>query len=1375
MKIRLLVLLLFPLFSFGRKFYFSSSTGNDSYTTTQAQNPNTPWRTLVKLQNFAATSSPFPNRAAAGDTFLFKRGDVFANGADDYGSVKWWGGGYGAGAGFNCPSGTAENPIVFTNYGNVADDLPNILFPFPATTLNKFRHVLCFANVKHFVIDGLQFNDTRFPVIDKRTSSYCADGLQLGQVGSDAEGVPGQISNFVVRNCRFSNIAYGIESYGDTIQILDNVFTNFKSAGDTIGINDIGADALLPSGKKYLIKGNYISGSWAYANPNSSSGGLLGGGLESINDFDSSLIIYNIFIDNSGGMEFGQNRGTQFGPNDDTFAYNLFINNGKVIYVNTVGSVFSCSAARIRFWNNVIVDNEKNRFTGAGFGGDAMGDGQSFASSGFIFWPQFPVNPSVDNYSGYRTFQYGSDNIVGNPDTLLDIRNNIIWNTCGTQIKYNNRTKIFYRNNVYRAVGGFAFPTALGSTLGPGEVLANSVKIILDSSNAFPQNWDYRLAAASPAINAGNYVGAFLDYAGVQVSNPPDVGIYELGAPAPIAPSVTTASPTNINTTSVTSGGNVTSDGGSPVTRRGLMYSTSPVVDTTTGTKIIDAGSGVGTYTTIITGLASGTTYYVRAFAVNNVGVSYGANLAFTTLTPPTAPSVTTLAASSVTSTSALLGGSVTNQNNANVTRRGFVYSTSPITDTTNITGGGKFIDVGTGVGTYTTTISTLSASTLYYVRAFAVNSAGVGYGLQVTFTTLGVPVLATTPAFSIGLTTASSGGNITNTGGANITRRGLVYSTSPITDTNSITGGGRIIDPGTGAGSYTSSLTGLTSGTTYYIRAFAVNSAGVGLGSQLTFITQSPAIVPTVAITGTTVNVNFTTVVSTVQSEGSSPVTRRGVFFSTSPMAADTLSGTRAIDPSGGAGSYSINLSSLTPGTTYYVRAFAVNSAGVAISTEVTFTTWNFATLSTISPYSITTTGAFSGGNITNNGGVIILRRGLVYSTSPITDTNSIAGGGRAIFTGPAGNNYVIQLTGLNSGTLYYVRAFVVNLVGVSLGNQFTFTTSTALPPSVSTTSATSVSFTSATIGGNVTSQGTASVTRRGLVYSLSAVIDTNSTAGGGKIIDAGTGAGSFTSSLTGLLSNTTYHFRAFAINSVGITYGGDSIFTTLIPIVVPALSTTPATSITTTSAQSGGNISDSGNASVTRRGLIYSTSAIADTNDVTGGGKIINGSTGVGSYVSALTGLTPSTKYYIRAFAVNSAGAGYGNLDSFTTATPPSLPTIATLPAAFITTTTANTGGNITFGGNASVTRRGIIYSTGPITDTTSTTGGGKIISGSGTGIYLVGLSSLTPSTTYHIRAFAVNSVGVSYGVDLTFTTLAAVPRFSSFRARKKYVQKP
>jgi hypothetical protein len=96
-----------------------------------------------------------------------------------------------------------------------------------------------------------------------------------------------------------------------------------------------------------------------------------------------------------------------------------------------------------------------------------------------------------------------------------------------------------------------------------------------------------------------------------------------------VAPTVTTTAISNITRTTASSGGNVTSDGGATVTARGVCWSTSSN-PTTANSKTTD-GSGTGSFTSSITGLSPGTTYYVRAYATNSVGTSYGANVSFKT------------------------------------------------------------------------------------------------------------------------------------------------------------------------------------------------------------------------------------------------------------------------------------------------------------------------------------------------------------------------------------------------------------------------------------------------------------------------------------------------------------------------------------------------------------------------------------------------------------------------------------------------------------------------------------------------------------------------------------------------------------------------
>ncbi len=94
-------------------------------------------------------------------------------------------------------------------------------------------------------------------------------------------------------------------------------------------------------------------------------------------------------------------------------------------------------------------------------------------------------------------------------------------------------------------------------------------------------------------------------------------------------PTVTTAKVTSIGETCADSGGNVTSDGGDPVTARGVSWSTS--ADPTTSDSRITNGAAFGTFINRLTGLSPGTTYHVRAYATNEEGTAYGIDVTFTT------------------------------------------------------------------------------------------------------------------------------------------------------------------------------------------------------------------------------------------------------------------------------------------------------------------------------------------------------------------------------------------------------------------------------------------------------------------------------------------------------------------------------------------------------------------------------------------------------------------------------------------------------------------------------------------------------------------------------------------------------------------------
>jgi len=789
-------------------------------------------------------------------------------------------------------------------------------------------------------------------------------------------------------------------------------------------------------------------------------------------------------------------------------------------------------------------------------------------------------------------------------------------------------------------------------------------------------------------------------------------------------PEVTTSTISSITTNSATVESIVGNSGATNVIARGVCWSTSPFPTVSLTTKTSN-GTGTGTFTSNITGLLPNTTYYVKAYATNSNGTGYGLTKSFTTQSTTSGPTITTTSVTSITSTSAVSGGNVTSEGGFPVTSRGVVWSTST-SPTISLTT--KTV-TGSGPGSFTSNITGLTQGLTYYVRAYATNSSGTNYGAQVSFVaTDGTPSLTTTTVSSISPTAATSGGTITDQGSSTVTARGVCWSTSTLPTVSLTTK----TNNGAGTGTFTSTLTGLSPGTLYYVRAYATNSSGTAYGNQLTFTTPTISS-PTVSTSSVTTFTNTTaTLGGSVTSDGGSTVTRRGVCYGTTvnPDTNQTV-----VNIGTGTGTFSQGVTNLNSGVLYYVRAFALNSNGISYGSQVSFQTLTTPTVTTSSAINITSTSFTSGGNVTSTGGgsLTVTDRGVCYAyTQNPTVSNTVisSGAGTGVFTS--------NITGLTPGVIYYVRAYATNAYGTSYGSQISVTTLAS--PTVTTTAASSITTTSFVSGGNVTSNGggSQSITDRGVCYST----NTNPTISN-TIVSSGTGTGTFVTTVTGLTPGTIYYARAYATNSTGTSYGNQITIT--IPNV-PVLSTTTITSITSSSAVTGGSTISSVGSSVTTKGVCFSTSP----NPTLSNSFTTNGA-GTGTFVSTLSSLTPNTLYYVRAYATNSSGTGYGNQLSFTTTSSGSLASITTTDISSITQTSAVTGGNVTADGNSTVTSRGICYSTNPLPTISNTV----INSGSGLGSFTTSITGLTSGFTYYVRAFATNSSGTSYGEERNFTT--------------------
>ena len=393
------------------------------------------------------------------------------------------------------------------------------------------------------------------------------------------------------------------------------------------------------------------------------------------------------------------------------------------------------------------------------------------------------------------------------------------------------------------------------------------------------------------------------------------------------APTVKTTDVTNILTTTATSGGDVTSDGGSAVTARGVVWSTSPTPTISLTTKTSNS-SGTGLFSSSLISLLPVTKYYVRAYATNSSGTFYGSETSFTTLA--STPTVETTDVTNILKTTATSGGDVTSDGGSAVTARGVVWSTStaPIITLTTKTSNSK------DTGQFISSLTSLVAGTKYYVRAYATNSIGTSYGDEKTFTTLdNLPKLVTDAVTYI---TSSSGivnGNVTADEGYPILQKGIVWdlNSGPTINSNL----GKAVGTA-GLGVIQFSLSALSVATKYYVRAYATNSIGTAYGNEVTFTTLSGLAVLTTANASAITN-SSALLGGAVVNEGGVEVTEKGIVIST--LTGPTVLNSKQ-SAGAGKGAFTTTVVDLIKGKKFYVRTYAINSFGTSYGPEITFTT---------------------------------------------------------------------------------------------------------------------------------------------------------------------------------------------------------------------------------------------------------------------------------------------------------------------------------------------------------------------------------------------------------------------------------------------------
>ena len=258
--------------------------------------------------------------------------------------------------------------------------------------------------------------------------------------------------------------------------------------------------------------------------------------------------------------------------------------------------------------------------------------------------------------------------------------------------------------------------------------------------------------------------------------------------------------------------------------------------------------------------------------------------------------------------------------------------------------------------------------------------------------------------------------------------------------------------------------------------------------------------------------------------------------------------------------------------------------------------------------------------------------------SASTTTQQDLGSGASTAAFTA--------SLTGLNPNTTYYFRAVASNSVGTVYGTAASFTT-TAVQPTVTTGASSSVTSASAALAATANPNG--ADTMAWFQYATNNAFTLASTTTQ-QDLGSGTSTAAFNASLAGLNPNTTYYFRAVASNSVGTVYGTAASFTTT--AVQPTVTTGASSSVTNASAALAATANPNG--ADTMAWFQYATNN-AFTSALTTTQQDLGSGTSTAAFNASLTGLNPSTTYYFRAVASNSAGTAYGASASFTTTAAP------------------------------------------------------------------------------------------------------------------------
>jgi hypothetical protein len=703
-----------------------------------------------------------------------------------------------------------------------------------------------------------------------------------------------------------------------------------------------------------------------------------------------------------------------------------------------------------------------------------------------------------------------------------------------------------------------------------------------------------------------------------------------------ILPTVTTSLVSNITIASATCGGNVTNDGGGTITARGVCWGI-PYDPDISGTHTSD-GAGTGSFISSFSGLIPGQTYFARAYATNISGTAYGESVGFITPGFMCGSSLITRIHNQefvVPETKTVTYGTVTNipgePTKCWITKNlGATSQASSVSDNTEDAAGWYwqfnrmqgYKNDGTNATTPTWPTQYNYSDQNDWLPAQDPCSILLNSSWRIPTATEWTNVDASgnwidpTGPWNSGLKLHFAGNLWTNgqLGWRGV--NGLYSSINREGETNCLRL--KFVEGPLGG---------------CYISAFESDRASgnplrcIHAGVPVVSITAAGAVTPSTAV-----------VTGYVSDDGGETVIQRGVCWSTS--ASPTISGSHSAYSSGGTGSYTITITGLTAGQTYYVRAYAINSEGTAYSPDVFFATyacgnWMFvvthATTGNVAPvnkYVVYST-------VTNIPGEpakcwITSNLGADRQATDVHDATEASAGWYWQFNRKQGYNHdgatrtpnTAWITSISENTDWITAN---DPCAIELGMGWRIPTNSEWT--------------------NVDANGSWANWNGpfGSALKLHAAGALSIT--GGSVFNRGAHGVYWSSTQNGVSYGWGLNFNSVASNP-GSSEKSLGCPTRCIRSGLPGISTTALSSITTTTASSGGNVTTDGGSAVTARGVCWSTSP----SPVISGSHTSNGG-GTGTFISSMTGLTAGQCYFARAYATSSEGTAYGNEVKFTT----------------------------------------------------------------------------------------------------------------------------